>query len=60
MQDYNCDLWRLTELRQDDPRSYLEVIVFNAKFDRVQTIEYQKEKVFVISEKQYQKLLKCT
>jgi hypothetical protein len=53
MKDY--DLWTLTELRKDDPRSYLDVIVFNARFGKVQVIEYQENKVFVISEEIYQK-----
>jgi hypothetical protein len=51
------NLWTLTELRQDDPRSFLDVIIFNAKFDRVQAIQYQGDTVFVISEAQYKKLL---
>jgi hypothetical protein len=54
MKDY--DLWTLTELRKDDPRAYLDVIVFNARFGKVQVIEYQQNKVFVISEEIYQKL----
>ena len=41
----------------DDPRDYLETIVLNAKFDKVQAIKYKDEMVFVISEKQYQKLI---
>ncbi len=49
-------LWTLTELRQDDPRGYLDIIIQNAKFDRVQAIQYQGDKVFVISESQYNKL----
>ena len=50
------NLWTLTELRKDDPRNYLEIIVFNARFGKVQAIQYQENKVFVISEEQYQKL----
>ena len=53
--EYN--LWTLTELRQDDPREYLELIIFNAKFDKVQAIKYKDDTVFVISETQYNKLL---
>jgi hypothetical protein len=49
-------LWTLTELRQDDPRNYLDVIIQNAKFDKVQAIQYQSDTVFVISESQYKKL----
>ena len=53
--EYN--LWTLTELRQDDPREYLDVIIQNAKFDKVQAIKYQDDTVFVISELQYKKLM---
>lgn len=53
--EYN--LWTLTELRQDDPRNYLDVIIQNAKFDKVQAIQYQDDTVFVISESQYKKLM---
>jgi hypothetical protein len=48
-------LWTLTELRQDDPRAYLDMIVYNAKYDKVQAIQYQGDTVFVISENQYKK-----
>ena len=50
-------LWTLTELRQDDPRNYLDVIIQNAKFNKVQAIQYQGDTVFVISEARYKKLL---
>lgn len=53
--EYN--LWTLTELRKDDPREYLEIIIQNAKFDKVQAIKYQGDTVFVISEVQYKKLI---
>jgi hypothetical protein len=56
MKNYDYNLWTLTELRKDDPRNYLEIIVFNARFGKVQAIQYQENKVFVISEEQYQKL----
>ena len=36
---------------------HLELIIFNAKFDKVQAIQYQGDTVFVISEAQYKKLL---
>ena len=48
-------LWTLTELRQDDPRAYLDMIVYNAKFDKVQAIQYQDDTVFVITKSQYEK-----
>jgi hypothetical protein len=51
------NLWTLTELRKDDPREYLELIIFNAKFDKIQAIKYKDDTVFVISETQYKKLL---
>lgn len=53
IREYN--LWTLTELRQDDPRAYLDMIVYNAKFDKVQAIQYQGDTVFIISESQYKK-----
>ena len=53
--EYN--LWTLTELRQDDPRAYLDIIIQNAKYDKVQAIQYQGDTVFVISEVQYKKLI---
>jgi len=53
--EYN--LWTLTELRKDDPREYLEIIIQNAKFDKVQAIQYQGDTVFVVSENQYKKLV---
>jgi hypothetical protein len=56
MKDYSYNLWTLTELCKDDPRAYLDVIVFNARFGKIQAIEYQENKVFVISEEQYKKL----
>jgi hypothetical protein len=48
-------LWNLTELYQDDPRNYLDVIIQNAKFDKVQAIQYQGDTIFVISKVQYEK-----
>ena len=51
--EYN--LWTFTELRKDDPREHLELIIANAKFDKVQAIKYQEDTVFVISETQYKK-----
>ena len=55
IRQYN--LWTLTELRQDDPRAYLDMIVYNAKYAKVQAIKYKDDTVFVISETQYKKLL---
>ena len=53
----NCEynLWTLTELRKDDPREYLDIIIQNAKYDKVQAIQYQGDTVFVISKAQYEK-----
>ena len=56
MSNYEYNLWTLTELRKDDPREYLELIIANAKFDKVQAIKYRDDTVFVISEEQYNKL----
>jgi len=50
------NLWTLTELRKDDPREYLDIIIVNAKYDKVQAIQYQGDTVFVISKAQYEKL----
>lgn len=54
IREYN--LWTLTELRRDDPREYLDMIIHNAKFDKVQAIKYKEDTVFIISEEQYKKL----
>ena len=54
IRQYN--LWTLTELRQDDPREHLELIIFNAKFDKVQAIKYKDDIVYVVSENQYKKI----
>ena len=56
MKDYSYNLWTLTELRKDDPRAYPDIIIFNARFGKIQAIQYQEDKVFVISEEQYNKL----
>jgi hypothetical protein len=56
MTNLKYNLWHLTELRQDDPRAYLDVIIYNAKFNKVQAIHYQGDTVFVISESQYKKI----
>lgn len=55
-EDYSYNLWTLTELRKDDPRGYLDIIVANARNDKIQAIKYKDDTIFVISEKQYQKL----
>jgi len=53
--EYN--LWTLTELREDDPREYLDIKIANAKYEKVQAIQYQGDTVFVVSELQYIKLM---
>jgi len=53
--EYN--LWTLTELRKDDPREYLDIKIANAKYEKVQAIQYQGDTVFVVSELQYKKLM---
>ena len=56
MSDYSYNLWKLHELTSSDPRMYLDIIVTNAKYNKIQAIQYRDETVFVISEEQYQKL----
>ena len=55
IRQYN--LWTLTELRQDDPREYLDILIQNAKYDKVQAIKYKEDVVYVVSEAQYKKLV---
>ena len=52
------DQWTLEDLRADDPRVYLDIIIINARFCKAQSIRYKDHKVFVISEEQYNKLPK--
>lgn len=53
--NYN-NLWKLHELPNHDARLFLDIIVANAKYHKIQAIQYRDETVFVISEEQYQKL----
>ena len=53
--NYN-NLWELHELPSHDARLFLDIIVANAKYNKIQAIQYRDETVFVISEEQYQKL----
>ena len=53
--NYN-NLWKLHELPSHDARLFLDIIVANAKYNKIQAIQYRDETVFVISEEQYQKL----
>ena len=56
MSDYSYNLWKLHELTSSDPRMYLDIIVTNARYNKIQAIQYRDETVFLISEEQYQKL----
>ena len=56
MSDYSYNLWKLHELPSHDARLFLDIIVANAKYNKIQAIQYRDETVFVISEEQYQKL----
>jgi hypothetical protein len=38
---------------------YLDIIVTNAKYNKIQAIQYRDDTVFVISEEQYKKLINC-
>ena len=59
MSDYSYNLWKLHELASSDPRMYLDIIVTNAKYNKIQAIQYRDDTVFVISEEQYKKLINC-
>ncbi len=59
MSDYPYNLWKLHELTSSDPRMYLDIIVTNAKYNKIQAIQYRDDTVFVISEEQYKKLINC-
>ena len=58
MTNYEYNLWRLTEPPEDDPRTYLDVIISNVQLGVVQAIQYRENKVFVISEEQYSQIEK--
>ena len=53
MSDYSYNLWKLHKLTSSDPRMYLDIIVTNAKYNKIQAIQYRDDTVFVISEEQY-------
>lgn len=59
MSDYSYNLWKLRKLTSSDPRMYLDIIVTNAKYNKIQAIQYRDDTVFVISEEQYKKLINC-
>ena len=59
MSDYSYNLWKLHELTSSDPRMYLDIIVTNAKYNKIQAIQYRDDTVFVISKEQYKKLINC-
>lgn len=57
MINYSYNLWKLHESTSSDPRMYLDIIVTNAKHNKIQAIQYKDDTVFVISEEQYKKLI---
>jgi hypothetical protein len=54
---YDFDLHTLQELPSNDARLFLDIIVHNALL-KAQAIQYKDNTVFVISEEQYNKLIK--
>ena len=54
--NYN-NLWKLNELPSHDARLFLDIIVANAKYNKIQAIKYRGDTVFVISEEQYLRLI---
>lgn len=59
MNNNHNNLWKLYELPSHDARLFLDIIVTNAKYNKIQAIQYRDETVFVISEEQYKKLINC-
>lgn len=57
MNNNHNNLWKLYELPSHDARLFLDIIVTNAKYNKIQAIQYRDETVFVISEEQYKKLI---
>lgn len=55
---YEFDLHTLQELPSTDARLFLDIIV-NKALLQTQAIQYKENTVFVISEKQYKKLINC-
>ena len=56
MSTHEYNLWTLEDLPADDPRGFLDIIIINARFCKIQAIQYKEHKVFIISEEQYHKL----
>lgn len=50
-------IWVLEQLRRDDPRHFLDLLVFKTFAGDIQTIRYNNNNVYLISEEQYQKLV---
>ena len=57
MSDYSYNLWKLHNLTSCDPRMFLDIIVTNTKYNKIQAIQYRDDTVFVISEEKYKKLV---
>ena len=58
MTNNGYNLWKLAEPPEDDPRTYLDVIISKVQLGVVQAIQYRENKVFVISEEQYSQIEK--
>ncbi len=56
MSNNHNNLWKLHELPSHDARLFLDIIVANAKYNKIQAIKYRGDTVFVISEEQYLRL----
>jgi hypothetical protein len=54
---YDFDLHTLQELPSNDARLFLDIII-NKALLQIQAIQYKDNTVFVISEEQYNKLIK--
>jgi len=54
---YDFELHTLNEIPVNDARLFLDIIVNNALL-KAQAIQYRENTVFVISEEQYNKLIK--
>ena len=49
--------WTLEQLKEDDPRHFLDLIFLRVIGGNTQVIKYGSDNVYVISEEEYQKLL---
>ena len=54
---YDFDLYTLQQLPSNDARLFLDIII-NKALLQIQAIQYKNNTVFIISEEQYNKLIK--